>query len=146
MLLLPLVITHTHTHPHTHTHAHTHTHTHTPTHARMHTYTYRCLHRNDFKKPGACLVLKCYYNNNGLHVIGLPKVTAFIWQLKLLWVVAMSLGLKSIIGTNLIRVSYCCISYYCSIPFKLLYTGKKTVHFSYKGGGHVHGNMQAHRN
>ena len=42
--------THTRTHTHTHKHTHTHTHTHTQTHTQTHTY--RCLHRNNFKKPG----------------------------------------------------------------------------------------------
>ena len=48
----------------------------------------------------------------------------------------MALELKDIIETNLIRVSYCYISYYFhfNIPFKQLYTSNKTEHFSYKGG------------
>ena len=44
----------------------------------------------------------------------------------------MALELKRVVVTNLIRVSYCCIT--VNFPFKQLYTSCKTEHFSYKGG------------
>ena len=55
----------------------------------------------------------------------------------------VALELKLIIQTNLIKVSYHCISYYFhfNVPFKQLYTSNKTECFSYKsesGGCGVH--------
>ena len=48
----------------------------------------------------------------------------------------VALESKRVVETNLIRVSYCCIScYFCfNTPFKQLYTSNKAEHFSYKGG------------
>ena len=48
----------------------------------------------------------------------------------------VALELKRVIETNLIRVSYHCIScYFCfNISFKQLYTSSETECFSYKGG------------
>ena len=45
----------------------------------------------------------------------------------------MALESKRIVETNLIRVSYRCISYYF-LPFKWLYTSYKTERFGYKVG------------
>ena len=53
------------------------------------------------------------------------------------------LELRRTVETNLIRVSYHCVSYYfhISIPFKWLYTSNKMDRFSYKsereGRGHT---------
>ena len=60
----------------------------------------------------------------------------FIRQLQSLLVMGVALELKSVIATNLIRVSYRCISCYFhfNIPFKQLYTSNKTESFNYKGG------------
>ena len=56
----------------------------------------------------------------------------------------MAVELKYVVETNLIRVSYCCISHYFhfNIPFKQLYTSNKVECYSYIGGcgvrGHTH--------
>ena len=59
-----------------------------------------------------------------------------MWQLSSLSVMGVALELQCVIETNLIRISYHCISYYFhfNIPFKWLYTSNKVEHFSYKGG------------
>ena len=48
----------------------------------------------------------------------------------------MALELKHVIETNLISITYCCISCYFhfNIPFKQLYTSNKIERFSFKGG------------
>ena len=59
----------------------------------------------------------------------------------MLSVMGMALELKRIVETYLIRVSYCCVSYYLhfNTPFKQLYTSNKMECFSYKGGCGWHG-------
>ena len=69
--------------------------------------------------------------------------TPYDWLNKLLSLVGMVLELKHVVETNLIRVTYHCISCYFhfNIPFKQLYTSYKTECFNYKGGYGVHGLM-----
>ena len=52
----------------------------------------------------------------------------------------MALESKYVIGPNLIRVSYHCISCYFHINscLKQLYISSKTEHFSYNGGCGIH--------
>ena len=49
----------------------------------------------------------------------------------------MALGLKRIVESNLIGVSYHCIAF--TFTFKQLYANCKTKYFSYKGRFGVHG-------